>query len=98
MGRLRQPTQSVEQLRPFLANRREFFLPLGSQAITAAAPAIAAGFPAPMNPASLLDAVKHGVEGDRKSTRLNSSHQIISYAVFCLKKKNTQQTTKTDIR
>src|SRR5258708_22609332 len=27
-------------------------------------------------------------EGDRKSTRLNSSHQIISYAVFCLKKKN----------
>src|SRR5258708_26581152 len=26
--------------------------------------------------------------GDRKSTRLNSSHQIISYAVFCLKKKN----------
>jgi len=24
---------------------------------------------------------------DRKSTRLNSSHQIISYAVFCLKKK-----------
>src|SRR5258708_17958217 len=31
--------------------------------------------------------------GDRKSTRLNSSHQIISYAVFCLKKKKliTQQ-------
>src|SRR5258708_17852013 len=28
-----------------------------------------------------------GGEGDRKSTRLNSSHQIISYAVFCLKKK-----------
>src|SRR5438552_10203199 len=30
---------------------------------------------------------------DRKSTRLNSSHQIISYAVFCLKKKNTIQNT-----
>src|SRR5258708_27645260 len=29
----------------------------------------------------------HGVAADRKSTRLNSSHQIISYAVFCLKKK-----------
>src|SRR5258708_30754660 len=29
--------------------------------------------------------------GDRKSTRLNSSHQIISYAVFCLKKKNIKQ-------
>src|SRR5690348_17958925 len=27
--------------------------------------------------------------GDRKSTRLNSSHPSISYAVFCLKKKNT---------
>src|SRR5258708_25158238 len=32
---------------------------------------------------------------DRKSTRLNSSHQIISYAVFCLKKKkNKKQTNK----
>src|SRR5436309_10417118 len=29
-----------------------------------------------------------GVVGDRKSTRLNSSHVKISYAVFCLKKKN----------
>src|SRR5438132_3354127 len=27
-------------------------------------------------------------EADRKSTRLNSSHTVISYAVFCLKKKN----------
>src|SRR5258708_27191223 len=33
---------------------------------------------------------------DRKSTRLNSSHQIISYAVFCLKKKKpTQERTQT---
>src|SRR5258708_9422363 len=30
---------------------------------------------------------------DRKSTRLNSSHQIISYAVFCLKKKNNYTLT-----
>src|SRR5256885_13172447 len=28
------------------------------------------------------------LEADRKSTRLNSSHLVISYAVFCLKKKN----------
>src|SRR5438132_7654853 len=28
-----------------------------------------------------------GLQGDRKSTRLNSSHTVISYAVFCLKKK-----------
>src|SRR5438477_9796625 len=34
-----------------------------------------------------------GVEsgGDRKSTRLNSSHMSISYAVFCLKKKNKKR-------
>src|SRR3712207_7063775 len=31
------------------------------------------------------------VDLDRKSTRLNSSHANISYAVFCLKKKNTSQ-------
>src|SRR2546426_8801599 len=31
------------------------------------------------------------VHPDRKSTRLNSSHLVISYAVFCLKKKNTFQ-------
>src|SRR2546426_9182652 len=34
-------------------------------------------------------------EGDRKSTRLNSSHLVISYAVFCLKKKkNTKEVIK----
>src|SRR5207249_10129319 len=38
-------------------------------------------------PASkLADAIKKKL--DRKSTRLNSSHDSISYAVFCLKKKN----------
>src|SRR2546430_6242804 len=31
------------------------------------------------------------VHGDRKSTRLNSSHSQISYAVFCLKKKKKQR-------
>src|SRR2546426_3299740 len=30
------------------------------------------------------------VRGDRKSTRLNSSHLVISYAVFCLKKKKNK--------
>src|SRR3989454_1312814 len=32
-----------------------------------------------------------GAQGDRKSTRLNSSHLVISYAVFCLKKKKVPQ-------
>src|SRR5256884_3524906 len=31
------------------------------------------------------------LRGDRKSTRLNSSHGYISYAVFCLKKKNQKE-------
>src|SRR2546421_7063651 len=34
------------------------------------------------------DGLGQDVSGDRKSTRLNSSHDQISYAVFCLKKKN----------
>src|SRR5688572_31423310 len=46
--------------------------------------------------ARLKAEVQHGIDGiadmlaleDRKSTRLNSSHSQISYAVFCLKKKN----------
>src|SRR5256885_8882931 len=36
----------------------------------------------------LEDAANSHVAVDRKSTRLNSSHLVISYAVFCLKKKN----------
>src|SRR3712207_7533102 len=56
-----------------------------------------------------LDVQRHGVgqaadvarDQDRKSTRLNSSHANISYAVFCLKKKNntdSQPGTLTDAR
>src|SRR5690554_5068255 len=36
------------------------------------------------------EGIKMIVDGDRKSTRLNSSHVRISYAVFCLKKKQLQ--------
>src|SRR5690242_20806565 len=36
------------------------------------------------------------VVGDRKSTRLNSSHMSISYAVFCLKKKKKTQVRRID--
>src|SRR5207249_9725538 len=38
------------------------------------------------------------VRRDRKSTRLNSSHVSISYAVFCLKKKNEQRETGVLVR
>src|SRR5688572_32593174 len=42
--------------------------------------------------------LRHSIEseaGDRKSTRLNSSHSQISYAVFCLKKKKKKNTLDT---
>src|SRR5256886_4541873 len=42
-------------------------------------------------PGRLLDLAKGKQAADRKSTRLNSSHSQISYAVFCLKKKTTPQ-------
>src|SRR5256885_10747390 len=50
------------------------------------------------------EALGHGTgERDRKSTRLNSSHLVISYAVFCLKKKKqtdsaSPSTTRPDTR
>src|SRR5258708_18969172 len=43
--------------------------------------------PEPGRPAEWESVGLGYAEGDRKSTRLNSSHQIISYAVFCLTKK-----------
>src|SRR2546430_13384246 len=39
-----------------------------------------------------------GRAADRKSTRLNSSHSQISYAVFCLKKKKTENTSAPHLR
>src|SRR2546422_2495948 len=40
-------------------------------------------------------AVDTALDGDRKSTRLNSSHGYISYAVFCLKKKKKKKNQQT---
>src|SRR2546422_4582094 len=41
----------------------------------------------PLEARSVIHSPQFGHFGDRKSTRLNSSHGYISYAVFCLKKK-----------
>src|SRR5689334_25406777 len=41
-----------------------------------------------------VGAGQRGHRGDRKSTRLNSSHSSISYAVFCLKKKKKKKKKK----
>src|SRR2546430_13247929 len=45
-----------------------------------------------------LGGVAAPVLGDRKSTRLNSSHSQISYAVFCLKKKHTGLAQQDELR
>src|SRR5438034_2228928 len=42
---------------------------------------------------TVLNMISGFYHPDRKSTRLNSSHTVISYAVFCLKKKKKKQTT-----
>src|SRR3712207_7550549 len=67
--------------------------------------------PAIADPLAAIDAARRRYEGwlnapekaawhaykDRKSTRLNSSHANISYAVFCLKKKKTQSIQRTPL-
>src|SRR5437762_6540659 len=40
-----------------------------------------------LQPGTWIGVTAYGIAADRKSTRLNSSHRCISYAVFCLKKK-----------
>src|SRR5947208_6286407 len=45
--------------------------------------------------AGVVRGLDEGADVDRKSTRLNSSHQIISYAVFCLKKKKKKNNRTT---
>src|SRR5438034_912377 len=49
-------------------------------------------YPIPTNARDVFDSIL-GDSRDRKSTRLNSSHTVISYAVFCLKKKKNHTRT-----
>src|SRR5262245_64619206 len=68
----------------------------GRERASAASPASAPA-PSPPLPAVALGRVVSGSALDRKSTRLNSSHLGISYAVFCLKKKKIKlDTQETD--
>src|SRR5256885_13214746 len=46
--------------------------------------------PGDHQPLNLAGPLENCVDLDRKSTRLNSSHLVISYAVFCLKKKTSE--------
>src|SRR5260221_4785102 len=53
----------------------------------------------PRHPGQAEDARRaRNARRDRKSTRLNSSHTVISYAVFCLKKKKKDRESKHTIR
>src|SRR5690606_41324311 len=58
--------------------------------------------PPPLNQprlvAPLVAVLAKGLELDRKSTRLNSSHVKISYAVFCLKKKNAHNIPRNPVQ
>src|SRR5256885_8144671 len=45
------------------------------------------GIHPPVHQVEMMTVLIHEAAADRKSTRLNSSHLVISYAVFCLKKK-----------
>src|SRR5688500_19090330 len=63
-----------------------------------AQPNVAIGFDLPMRPTehilSANSTLRLEIRGDRKSTRLNSSHLVTSYAVFCLKKKHHRANTE----
>src|SRR5438034_11783625 len=48
----------------------------------------------PYRPMLAVTAWREALRRDRKSTRLNSSHTVISYAVFCLKKKTRKSQTR----
>src|SRR5687768_18237966 len=48
-----------------------------------------------LHPVHRVKGVRNPIRKDRKSTRLNSSHGYISYAVFCLKKKNKNKNGNT---
>src|SRR5258708_21575588 len=59
-------------------------------------PAVRSPTARPRRPTPPARRRRRGQVRDRKSTRLNSSHQIISYAVFCLKKKNKAAERKVE--
>src|SRR3712207_7344777 len=59
------------------------------------APVLLLGTDAPTLPAQAIEEAASALGSDRKSTRLNSSHANISYAVFCLKKKKQSRTPDT---
>src|SRR5688572_31597581 len=78
---IRQPPIST-----LFPTRRSSDLPVGHRSARQRIAATRAAHGRPVD-LSVREPDRPAVRGDRKSTRLNSSHSQISYAVFCLKKK-----------
>src|SRR2546429_3642530 len=81
--KLNDPRNGARKPAPVICFFFELSPPEPRERIIFCAPTILGRFPFGCDPALLLQLVQR----DRKSTRLNSSHGYISYAVFCLKKK-----------
>src|SRR5256885_11568970 len=83
---IRRPPRST--LFPYTTLFRSYGLPVRRRAVhTCTRPKISAGAPPSREVPPPPDVAVRLHPADRKSTRLNSSHLVISYAVFCLKKK-----------
>src|SRR2546427_231978 len=67
---------------------------LGAKTLAAALQRVSASFALLQDDVALVPVSDGLLKGDRKSTRLNSSHSQISYAVFCLKKKKNKQNVR----
>src|SRR5258708_15902720 len=96
---IRRPPRST--LFPYTTLFRSDFAAGGVRGIEPGSPARSLLYHALASPNVLngLDGQRLSYFPDRKSTRLNSSHQIISYAVFCLKKKKGMtETADTGVR
>src|SRR4051794_41712712 len=79
---IRRPPRST--LFPYTTLFRSWLVPLTPRMLQTSSPE------SPSTSHSTMICYVEGLSGDRKSTRLNSSHPSISYAVFCLKKKKTK--------
>src|SRR5690349_23756006 len=80
-------TLSLHDALPICAFRFARQSPPSSRSVSRVSPPSGAGSSIRRNPSIASNRSRVSPERDRKSTRLNSSHVEISYAVFCLKKK-----------
>src|SRR5438034_2171780 len=74
-------------------SRRSILTPMDSSFRRATFLSSSSGTEYTLRSSDLWFFTRYSQERDRKSTRLNSSHTVISYAVFCLKKKKKKKNT-----